>query len=246
MPCINDVLPTELLDQILESYFHQTEDYRFSVMAADRSTYTGANALLACREWRQIGTPHLYESVELRSSTQTAALARTFRKKPQLASRVKLLHVEGAFGPALGEIGELCAASVECLSLSLDVRGEDLQGYERMLAKLSPRHVTILGDSEGFTVWEPIVAVLCRSIKRWDRLEYFAFSSSTDADEYGAQGDAPGTELEYSPELCKALATRATLRTVCLNGDLIDGVFALSKPILSLLSSETAPVSRLV
>ncbi|KAK0550718.1 hypothetical protein OC846_003575 [Tilletia horrida] len=61
--------------------------------------YTAQNAVLVCKEWHHLITPHLYRAVQLHTPIKLQQFARTLRNRPELGSHLRHLFV-GHLTPA--------------------------------------------------------------------------------------------------------------------------------------------------
>ncbi|KAJ7652820.1 hypothetical protein DFH06DRAFT_1205787 [Mycena polygramma] len=123
-------LPDEIISEILSPALKVSEEMfsdtsRTSPFAS--SSVSTSAALVVCKAWLRVATPLLYHVVVLRSKAQARALQHTLHGNPDLGRFIKMLRVEGGFGPAMQEILKN-SPNISDLFLSLEIHAPDSTG----------------------------------------------------------------------------------------------------------------------
>ncbi|KAJ7609568.1 hypothetical protein DFH06DRAFT_1308863 [Mycena polygramma] len=103
-------------------------------------------ALIVCKAWLRVATPLLYHVVVVRSKAQARALQRSLRGNPDLGRFVKMLRVEGGFGPAMEDILRN-TPNITDIFLSLQIHASDsTTGLVGGLQYINPTRMIIFDD----------------------------------------------------------------------------------------------------
>ncbi|KAJ6464791.1 hypothetical protein C8R47DRAFT_1079546 [Mycena vitilis] len=142
-------LPDEIVSEILSPALTVSEEM-FSDIAATSPfaspSVSSSAALLVCKAWLRVATPLLYHVVVIRSKAQALALQKSLRGNPHLGRFVKMLRVEGGFGPAMEEILRN-VPNVTDLFLSLQIHASDSTGgLIKGLHHINPTRMIIFDD----------------------------------------------------------------------------------------------------
>ncbi|KAJ7604937.1 hypothetical protein DFH06DRAFT_1113337 [Mycena polygramma] len=125
-----DHFPDEIMAEILSPALKVSEEM-FSDTASTSPfacpSVSSSAALLVCKAWLRVATPLLYHVVIIRSKAQARALQSSLRGNPDLGRFVKMLRVEGGFGPAMQDVLKGCP-NVRDILLSLQIHGSDSTG----------------------------------------------------------------------------------------------------------------------
>ncbi|KAJ7151967.1 hypothetical protein C8R46DRAFT_1007181, partial [Mycena filopes] len=143
-------LPDEMIAEILspalkvsEEMFSDTQ--KISPFAS--STISSSAALLVCKTWLRVATPLLYHVVVIRSKAQAQALERTLRANGCLAQFIRMLRLEGGFGPAIERILKYAQYYITDIFLSFKFNASDsTAGLVRGLPAINPTRVIIWDD----------------------------------------------------------------------------------------------------
>ncbi|KAJ6466153.1 hypothetical protein C8R47DRAFT_1224094 [Mycena vitilis] len=147
-----EYLPDEIISEILspalevsEEMFSDTASTRTSPFASD--SVPSSAALLVCKTWLRVATPLLYHVVVIRSTAQARALQKSLLGNPDLGRFVKMLRLEGGFGPVMEDILRK-SPNVADIFLSLHIHASDsTAGLIGGLHYINPTRL-ILFDSE--------------------------------------------------------------------------------------------------
>ncbi|KAJ6485376.1 hypothetical protein C8R47DRAFT_1047975 [Mycena vitilis] len=142
-------LPDEILSEILSPALKVSEKM-FSDTASTSPfaspSVSSSAPLLVCKAWLRVATPLLYHVAVLRSKAQARALQRSLRGNPDLGRFVKMLRVEGGFGPAMEDILRN-VPNVTDIFLSLQIHASDPTiGLVGGLQYINPTRLIIFDD----------------------------------------------------------------------------------------------------
>jgi hypothetical protein len=135
-------LPDELNLEILSHVFRITDEL-FESQVNIISPLNSPRCLAVCKKWLQIGTPLLYHTIILRSSSQAEALALSLRENKGRGYLIERLRVEGGYGGVMYNIIK-AASNVKVLCLTLYIFPLDnVSGLCRALPMLRPTRVVL-------------------------------------------------------------------------------------------------------
>lgn len=162
-------LPDELTFEIL-LHSLRLPDERFESQS-DIPLANSAVCLAVCKSWLRIGTPLLYQSVVLRSSSQAEALALSLRESKTRGRLIERLRIEGGYGGVMYAIVK-ATPNVKALCLTLYVSTLDnVSGLCRALPMMRPIRVVLydrtrqgLGNAQTFMLHETLNSCIK---KRW-------------------------------------------------------------------------------
>ncbi|KAJ6501212.1 hypothetical protein C8R47DRAFT_1109179 [Mycena vitilis] len=126
-----DNFPDEIMAEILSPALKVSEEM-FSDTSSTASPFacpsvSSSAALLVCKAWLRVATPLLYNVVIIRSKAQARALQSSLRGNRDLGRFVKMLRVEGGFGPAMQDVLKGCP-NIRDILLWLQIHGSDSTG----------------------------------------------------------------------------------------------------------------------
>ncbi|KAJ7174870.1 hypothetical protein C8R46DRAFT_94590 [Mycena filopes] len=173
-------LPDEIVSQILSPALKVSEtafsdnDSVVSPFAAP-SVSTSA-ALVVCKAWLRVATPLLYHVVVIRSTAQARALQRTLRSNPDLGKFIKMLRVEGGFGPAMEQV-LIHAPNITDIFISLLIHASDsTAGLVAGLPLINPTRLILFDNAR----WDPgparnkharaLISTLEERVPKWTKL----------------------------------------------------------------------------
>ncbi|KAJ6596220.1 hypothetical protein DFH09DRAFT_973379, partial [Mycena vulgaris] len=144
-------LPDEIISEILspalkvpEATFSDTTSP--SPFAASRSVSSSVT-LLVCKAWLRVATPLLYHVVVIRSKAQARALQAALRGNPDLGRFIRMLRLEGGFGPAIHQILK-GTPNVTDIVISLQIYASDsTAGLVLGLPHINPTRLILLEES---------------------------------------------------------------------------------------------------
>ncbi|KAJ6516602.1 hypothetical protein C8R47DRAFT_1087799 [Mycena vitilis] len=139
-------LPDEIISEILLPAL-KVSDQMFSDTSSTSpfasASVSSSAALLVCKAWLRVSTPLLYHVVVIRSKAQARALQNCLRGNPDLGRFVKMLRVEGGFGPAMQEILQN-SPNITDIFLSLQIHASDsTDGLVGGLQYINPSRIII-------------------------------------------------------------------------------------------------------
>ncbi|KAJ7612002.1 hypothetical protein DFH06DRAFT_1109634 [Mycena polygramma] len=139
-------LPDEIISEILLPAL-KVSDQMFSDTSSTSpfasASVSSSAALLVCKAWLRVATPLLYHVVVIRSKAQARALQNCLRGNPDLGRFVKMLRVEGGFGPAMQEILRN-SPNITDIFLSLQIHASDsTDGLVGGLQYINPTRIII-------------------------------------------------------------------------------------------------------
>ncbi|KAF6765887.1 hypothetical protein DFP72DRAFT_1057095 [Ephemerocybe angulata] len=141
-------VPEEVTKQILERCIAIPDDLFCDHSHSFGNYHVGDESssvlLEVCRRWMHVGTPLLYETIVLRTKSQTLALKATLEGNPALCKYVKKIRVEESQGMAIASIMEWCQNTVTHIFIDLRPLGhaaDSSNGLQKGLqfAHLNPR-----------------------------------------------------------------------------------------------------------
>ncbi|KAJ7768911.1 hypothetical protein B0H16DRAFT_1781063 [Mycena metata] len=140
-------LPDEIISEVLSPALKVSEekflDNKSEVSPFASPSVSSSAALVVCKAWLCVATPFLYHVVVIRSTAQPRALQRTLDSNPDLGKFIKMLRVEGGFGPEMGDVLEH-TLNVTDIFLSLQIHGTDpTTGLVLGLPHISPTRLII-------------------------------------------------------------------------------------------------------
>ncbi|KAF8530004.1 hypothetical protein JB92DRAFT_3139371 [Gautieria morchelliformis] len=138
-----------------------------------------SSALLVCKRWLRVATPLLYETVVIRSTAQSLALASALQSSPSFARYIKNVRLEGAYQGTY-DILSGCK-NLSTLVLLLNVYSDSRTScLSRALFDINPTHV-FLFDSGSIdnAKLRKLFTTLCEVIPTWKNLTTFGFPYST-------------------------------------------------------------------
>lgn len=146
-------LPEELLREVLSYCFTIPHESfcgfptRFHAPLADARRVAGPelshNLLLVCKRWLRVGSPLLYESIALRTSTHAQTVAILIKQNPILGRAVRQLKLFGGYGKDLHTIVK-AAPNLQTVYLNMSMRSSDtITGIKRALSIMNPTRLYI-------------------------------------------------------------------------------------------------------
>lgn len=132
--------------------------------------------LLVCKQWHRMGTPYLYETVEITCDDDMKRLMNTLQSsappRGRLTSMVRNLRIDGGYGRDLLTVAKL-TNNVRVLSVQLRTFSKyPTGGLARALACLNPAEVYLhgLGQRHETKKAESNTQILLRAIPGWTAL----------------------------------------------------------------------------
>ncbi|KAJ7768902.1 hypothetical protein B0H16DRAFT_1882064 [Mycena metata] len=140
-------LPDEIVSEILSPALKVSEekflDNESEVSPFASPSVSSSAALVVCKAWLRVATPLLYHVVVIRSTAQARALQRTLGSNPDLGKFIRMLRVEGGFGPAMGHVLKH-TPNITDIFLSLQIHAADsTTGLVLGLAHINPTRLII-------------------------------------------------------------------------------------------------------
>jgi hypothetical protein len=191
------------------------------------SLTSSASALLVCKRWLRVATPLLYETLIVRSTGQSQALADVLRQNPAFAGHVKKVRLEGAY-VSLDEVLTRCTNLTTLVMLLRVYSDAKVKGLCRSLSVIDPKDV-ILRDEwqiDNVKIREVFIA-LCEAILKWKnmvclsqrRFPYFHYLQQTTFEfpyhAYGYGNTMIGPGINRRTRLIEALTHSTSLRLIC-------------------------------
>lgn len=129
-----------------------------------------STVLLVCKRWLRVSTPLLYETVVIRSTGQSYALAEALQLNPSFARYIKNVRLEGAYG-GVYDILKHCQR-LSTLVLFLNVYSESrITCLSRALPAINPKHVFLYDSGAIDNVkFRKLLRTLCDTIPSWKNL----------------------------------------------------------------------------
>ncbi|KAI0087625.1 hypothetical protein BDY19DRAFT_1091732 [Irpex rosettiformis] len=147
-------LAEEILNEILRYALRLhpvdifTVSYTKNAKHMNRASRPSRHLLLVCKRWRRIGTPYLYETIELTTEDHVKSLLTTLRSSRDLCPLIRNLRIDGAYGKDLYEVARR-TCNVRVLSLQLMTPSRCLTGgLARALACFNPTELYLHGIGE--------------------------------------------------------------------------------------------------
>ncbi|KAJ7768909.1 hypothetical protein B0H16DRAFT_1882071 [Mycena metata] len=143
-------LPDEIVSEILSPALKVSEekflDNESEVSPFASPSVSSSAALVVCKTWLRVATPLLYHVVVIRSTAQARALQRTLGSNPDLGKFIRMLRVEGGFGPAMGHVLKR-TPNLTDIFLSLQIHAADsTTGLVLGLVHINPTRLIIFDD----------------------------------------------------------------------------------------------------
>lgn len=146
-------LPEELLREILSYCFTVPHESfcgfptRFHPPLADVHKVAGPeachNLLLVSKRWLRVGSPLLYESIAIRTSTHAQTVATLIKQNPILGRAVRRLKLLGGYGRDLNTIVK-AAPNLQTVYLNMSMRSSDsITGIKKALSIMNPTRLYI-------------------------------------------------------------------------------------------------------
>ncbi|KAJ7117064.1 hypothetical protein C8R44DRAFT_674347 [Mycena epipterygia] len=146
---MSEHLPDEIISEILSPALKVSEEMfseNESLISPFASSVSSSSALLVCKAWLRVATPLLYHVVVLRSKAQARALQAALRGHPDLGRFIKMLRLEGGFGPAMQHILK-AAPGITDIFISLQIHTSDsTAGLVLGLPYINPTRMIIFDD----------------------------------------------------------------------------------------------------
>lgn len=105
--------------------------------------YACQDLLLVSKRWLRVGSPLLYESVVLRTSSHTRTVATLIRQNPNLGRAVRQLKLFGGYGRDLHAV-ITAAPNLETVYLNMSMKSSDsLAGIKKAFSIMKPTRLYI-------------------------------------------------------------------------------------------------------
>ncbi|KAJ7773851.1 hypothetical protein B0H16DRAFT_113647 [Mycena metata] len=179
---MSEALPDEIISEILSPALKIPEEMFSDIESMSPFASPGVSssaALVVCKAWLRVATPLLYHVVVIRSKAQARALERTLRDNPDLGRFIKMLRLEGGFGPAMERILK-AAPNVTDIFLSLQIHAPDSTiGLLRGLPHINPTRMILWEDtmiSLRNKHLKDLMEALETCVMEWNKLTTLKFS----------------------------------------------------------------------
>ncbi|EJD48381.1 hypothetical protein AURDEDRAFT_162344 [Auricularia subglabra TFB-10046 SS5] len=148
------LLADETLSCILSDCL-SVQDADFAATNSWRSPFatdalSSSTVLLVCKRWLRVATPLLYETVILRSTAQSSALAAVLKAHAAFGRYIRKVRVEGGVGASICKIFK-AAPNITDLCLTLDLYADDnvTPMYKSLLDIVAPRRLVLCSTTTG-------------------------------------------------------------------------------------------------
>ncbi|KAI0087626.1 hypothetical protein BDY19DRAFT_994936 [Irpex rosettiformis] len=171
-------LPEELLSEILKYALRLYPVEKFTYLFVQQA-HRPTKLLLVCKQWHRIGTPYLYETVELTSEAHVKMLVDTLQSSNHhLGPMVRNLRIDEAYGRNLS-IAAQYMNNVRVLSLRLRTTTKCLTGgLACALGFFNPTELYLHGvGQQGFNTKkaEYNTRTFLKAITSWTALRQISF-----------------------------------------------------------------------
>lgn len=142
---MDGLLPDEILREILSYNISIPCDafFSFDVPPLFSPGPRHAYLLLVSKRWLRVGTPLLYECVELSNREHTSTLAELFRAQPHIGQAVRCLRLVGGYGKHLAHIAKL-TPRLHSIYINLQIKSCDsIAGLKKALSIFNPVNLYI-------------------------------------------------------------------------------------------------------
>ncbi|KAI0700098.1 hypothetical protein BC835DRAFT_1412289 [Cytidiella melzeri] len=173
------------------------------------SDSTRCGLLLVCKQWLNICSPLLYESLKLRTPKDVLAVHEVLSAHPCLAQAVRRLRIETTNIEDLHKVVKLTTnvhtvyISLQMLETHSELAADPVSSFYTALCNLNPTrvllwkpHTAIHFSPEQSQTVEEAEAALAQVIPRWTRLAHFELSN------HQTLAPSIGFSLSTLPNLC--------------------------------------------
>ena len=168
---------TALAEEVLSMILAPSLTVPYSQLTSKHARAFGGNdlipsssVLLVCKRWLRVATPLLYETVVIRSTGQSYALAEALQLNPPFARYIKNVRLEGAYG-GVYDILKQCRR-LSTLVLFLNIYSESrITCLSRALPAIDPKHVFLYDTGAIDNVkFRKLLRIFCDVVPTWKNL----------------------------------------------------------------------------